>query len=455
MTDPLGPTQLTQEEPLMATARPNHADSSYYKAPEMSVSLAGWLDQARQWHIEYGGYLSNHLTHNWVVMGAAHAPDERFRWWHDLYMHKLEQSPAREPGPLEPCRTCTPGEAITEETWLTCIEREREGFAGYRDFFDARISENGVSAVLRKYLPPLLPGLAGAALHPLIHTGWGMDANHEHMLADGLAYMATAFQPLATEAPHTPPTELWSPDGLTPIAATLAYLTKAREQGLSEISDEASKTEEYLSLERGYFQHRIITFDDSELPLGASLNEAGPLGLPALDEPLLPAIEECVVLLSAALRASKNEFFVLHGLTSLHAVLTLIPHLGAKDQRDAITHWWRAVMATLVSQDFPELERTVETVQGWVDGREAGQEQSPPQVDDEKRAWWRERLTSTLGSLDEHVPKAVYVFWRWSEWGVFGQDTVKLFEASAHDISQPHPGGEVDQHLWFSRASTH
>ena len=43
----------------------NHADSSYYKAPEMSVSLAGWLDQARQWHIEYGGYLGS------LVVGAV------------------------------------------------------------------------------------------------------------------------------------------------------------------------------------------------------------------------------------------------------------------------------------------------------------------------------------------------------------------------------------------------
>ena len=63
----------------MNTSQLSHAAGSYYRAPEMSASLAGWLDRARQWHIEYGGYLSNHLPHNWVVMGAAHAPDERFQ----------------------------------------------------------------------------------------------------------------------------------------------------------------------------------------------------------------------------------------------------------------------------------------------------------------------------------------------------------------------------------------
>lgn len=430
----------------------SQARASYYKAPQMSASLAGWLDRARQWHIEYGGYLSNHLAHNWIVMGAAHAPDERFQWWEDLYTEKLDQSPAREPGPLEPCRICGPDKVITEATWLACIEREREGFAGYRDFFDARIAELGVSAVLRRYLPPLLPGLVGAALHPLIHTGWGVDANHEHMVADGLAYMATAFQPLATNAPHSPPAQLWSPEGLGLIAASLKYLTHARERDLSKISDEASKTKPYLSLERGYFQHRIITFDDPELPLGSSLNEAAPLGLPALDESLLPAIEEAVVLLSAALRASDNEFFVLHGLTSLHAVLTLIPHLEADDQRMALAYWWRAVMATLVSQDFPGLERTAEALQGWLDRR--ADQDTLPKVSDEKRTWWRETLTSTLGSLDEHVPKAVYVLWRWSEWGVFSQDTIEIFEAAARDISQPHPDGGVDQNLWFSRTFT-
>ncbi len=426
---------------------------TYYRAPWMSDLLSEWLDRDRQWHIEYGGYLSNHMTHNWVVMAAADAPEKRFRWWEDLYTEKLEVSPAREPGSLEPCKVCPPDRKVTEENWRDCIEREREGYAGYRDFFDARIAELGASEVLRRYMPTLLPGLVGAALHPLIHTGWAVEAQHDHMTADGIAYMAVAFQPLGTRSPHSPPSSLWAPGAPGPIAASLAYVAAARERGFSDLSDEVSNTEEYLALKRGYFQHRIITFDDPALPLAQSLNEAAPLGLPGLGDSLVPAIEEAVVLLAAALRASNNEFFVLHGMTSLHAVLVLIPHLEPEDGRLALSYWWRALMATLVSQDFPGIDRTAEIVQGWLE-QQGTDKAEALELDDEKRDWWRERLNSTLGSLDEHVPKAVYVLWRWSEWGVFSRSAVELFEAAAHDISQPHPDGEVDQHLWFSRTFT-
>lgn len=429
------------------------ASQSYYQAPDLCPSLGAWLDRARLWHIEYGGYLSNHLTHNWVVMGAAHAPQERFQWWEDLYKNQLEDSPAREPGTLEPCRTCPPDQAVTEDNWLTCIERDRKGFAGYRDFFDGRISEIGASNTLRKYLPPLLPGLAGAALHPVIHTGWAMDAQHMPMLADGLAYMATAFQPLGTRPPQSPPAQLWSAHGQRPIEASLAFLKLALDRGFSDICDQASKTEEYLALQRGYFQHRMITFDDPKLPLGTALNEAAPLGLPAEGESLLPAIEEAVVLMSASLQASDNEFFVLHGLTSLHAVLTLLPHLEGKDQRNALAYWWRAAMAAVIVQDLPGIERSAASLQAWLDRRGEGDE-SPPKMTEDRRSWWRETLNSTLGSLDEHVPKAVYVHWRWSEWEVFSPDTLDLFEATARQVSKPHPEGDVGKNLRYERTFT-
>ncbi|MDJ0675077.1 MAG: questin oxidase family protein [Calothrix sp. MO_167.B42] len=426
---------------------------SYYKAPNMNVSLARWLDRARQWDIEYGGYLSNHITHNWVVMGAAGASDAQMQWWEDLYTFKLAEKPAREPGDLEPPLVPLPDQVeITDENWRDRLESNREAYPAYRDFFDARVAKLGVSTVLREYLPALLPGLAGAALHPVIHTGWGFEANHADMICDGLAYMATLYQPLATDTGHTPPNALWSSDAAGPIEASLIFLSKASKSDLSRIDLEASKTEPYQKLKRGEFQHRIIAFNDPKLPLGAALNAAAPLGLPGVEEPLNNAIEEMAVTIAAALRGSDNEFFVLHGLTSLHAILSLVPHLEANDQRLALAYWWRAAMATMVSQDLPGLSQTVDILKDWRNHRQAQKQPDAHQLSDEEKTWWLTALKGTLTSHDEHVPKAVYALWRWAEWGVFSKNTIMVFEDTAKNLIKPHPSGQIHQNLWFSRA---
>ena len=78
---------------------------------------------------------------------------------------------------------------------------------------------------MRSAIPPLLPGLVGAAFHAVIHAGWATDVESIDMAGEGLAYMATAFQPLATDNPFEPP-QLWSTEGKNIIEATLEFLTR-------------------------------------------------------------------------------------------------------------------------------------------------------------------------------------------------------------------------------------
>ncbi len=422
--------------------------TTYYKAPQMGVSLGDWLARSRRWDIEYGGYLSNHLSHNWLVMSAAGAAEEQMQWWQDLYTNRLAEKPAREAGDLEPARAWAADQVeISEANWRQHVQTTRIAFPAYRDFFDARIAELGLSATLHATLPPLLPGLAGAALHPLIHTGWGTEANSALMVAEGLAYMATAHQPLASDGRHAPPSPLWSPDAPGPLAAALGFLIHARGRDLARVAHDASQTEAYRRLRLGRFQPRLIAFNDPALPLGAALNGIGPLGLPAATEPLTDTIEEMTALLAAALCGSDNEFFVLHGLTSLHAVLALVPHLDADDQRQALSHWWRAAMATLVAQDFPGLSETAELLEGW----QAKRKRSPRHRLTAKQSdWWQTSVKEALASLDEHLPKAVYVLWRWTEWQAFSEATVALFEEAAKNLLKPHPSGPLHDNLWTS-----
>lgn len=195
----------------------------------------------------------------------------------------------------------------------------------------------------------------------------------------------------------------------------------------------------------------MIAFDDPELALGAALNAACPIGLPGVREPLDKAVEEMVVIVAAALLGSDNEFFVLDGLTSLHAVLILMPHLEPEDQRLALAYWWRALMATIVAQNLPGLSQTAEILEDWR-LRQAQGLREAYQLSGEEKTWWLNALKGTLKSYDEHVSKAVYALWRWAEWGVFSKNTIAVFEDALKNIIKRHPSGEFHQNLWFSRA---
>ena len=421
---------------------------AYYVAPKMGASLRDRIARSREWDMEYGGYLSNHLTHNLVVMSAAGASEQRLQWWEDLYTNRLDEKPAREAGDLDLSRTRRDDEVvITKHNWRDHLSTTRIDILAYRDFFDAQIAEHGIAAAVRDHLPALLPGLAGAALHPLIHTGWGVEAGSPEMVADGLAYMATAHQPLGTDSRHRPPDPLWSPHAPGPVDAALSFLSRAQARGLSHIAHAASQAPAYLHLNRGSFQPRLIAFDDPDLPLAAALNAAGPVGLPDLDEPLVGAIEETTALIAAALRGSGNEFFVLHGLTSLHAVLVLVPNLEPPDQRLALAHWWRAAIATVVAQDLPGLSETAEILADWRIERSKPTAGAPEAADG---AWWAAVLDEAMWSLDEHVPKAAYVLWRWTEWQAFSDATTGLFQKVAKSLVKPHPSGQLHENLWIS-----
>ncbi|MDX3243764.1 questin oxidase family protein [Streptomyces sp. ME18-1-4] len=47
--------------------------------------------------------------------------------------------------------------------------------------------------LLRRYLPQLLPGWAGALQHATIHLGWALDAGNRRMAIEGISYLAFAY----------------------------------------------------------------------------------------------------------------------------------------------------------------------------------------------------------------------------------------------------------------------
>ncbi len=429
---------------------------SFYSKPNYSKHLHNWLKRGRNWHIEYDEYLSNHITHNWIALNAASVSEDKMQWWQQVYINEgvvksSDNNTAIDSGMLDaPRKNALSYTAITAANWLNNLQSTRIGFESYRDFFDIKIAELGLSACLKRYYPTLSEGMAGAALHPVIHTGWAVDVESDDMASEGLAYMATAFQPLATGANHSDyqPCQLWSPDAPDIIEALKQILMDDRVPQLAKDANTLSKTEDYKRLNRGKFQQRLITFDNPEQPMAQFLNEMVTIRLPEVGNDLTSSIETLTVIAAVAVYSSDNEFFIVHGLTSLHAVLCVLPHLDENAQRNALSYWFRALVAVIIIQGSPGIEKAIVLLEEWNANKD---KIGKYQLSDEKKSWWLQTLRSTTDSLDEHVTKTVYVLKRWAQWQAFSKASHDIFAKAALHIATPNKSGGLEDNLWFSR----
>jgi hypothetical protein len=215
----------------------------------------------------------------------------------------------------------------------------------------------------------------------------------------------------------------------------------------------------------GEFGGRMLTFNEPSLPLGSSLNDRLPLlfspyfsvtyetsggksgngssCVPTeaqmdLDVGLGPAVIEATALIAAAYLASDNEFFIIHGATSLYSLLVAMCFLTPHQRRLALVYWWKACMAVLVAENFPGLDKLYRIIDNWkagghvdvvmgescvvdvVDGTAEEKEGTKKLLVDPvkpgdsvtEEEWWHQALQRASRSTDVHVSKGVYVMWR-------------------------------------------
>jgi hypothetical protein len=153
----------------------------------------GGLDEAfERLHIsgpEFRGWLSNHapmVVESLAVHGQAGAVHR----WLDLYSDRLEEFP-------------TPFERVTEADWREALGDPRRA-ADWIDHFTRAVAERPWRAVLAEWWPRLLPGLYGAATHPVIRVGHAVRALRTEEteprlteLAHALGYWAARHLPVS------------------------------------------------------------------------------------------------------------------------------------------------------------------------------------------------------------------------------------------------------------------
>jgi hypothetical protein len=224
-------------------------------------------------------------------MGADPATMARF---FARYSPRLEPA-ADDPGPADPRSLLGAG----------------TGCAPLARHFDGLIRAEGVDAVLRRWLPPLAPGVAASAFHGMIRLAYAIDARDQSEIALALAYWTTAYLPLSlstagTDAP------------LAEVARDLAHATRG------------------YAFEPGNIVSRITQIARHPAVASAALQPAG-LNLADVREFALAAYQ------------AREDFTLLHIVTACHAFRVVSPYLA--DPQAALRELWQAVlMAWLTAQ---------------------------------------------------------------------------------------------------------
>ncbi|KAJ1976054.1 hypothetical protein H4R35_002872 [Dimargaris xerosporica] len=147
--------------------------------PDMATQVKDLLARNHQEGIIFQGYRPNHTAHHLLVLkvlgGTIASLDDAFAY----HNRRIEPTP--------------PSVAtITTENWEEYLSNH-QAYADYVNVFDGQVAKLGLDATFAKYFPRLIPGLACAMGHSLIHTGFAVEFRHPHVLVEALAYASTWY----------------------------------------------------------------------------------------------------------------------------------------------------------------------------------------------------------------------------------------------------------------------
>ena len=282
----------------------------------------------------YGNRLANHLPMALLALDRLGADADTLRRFADGYARRLLPAAAAA-SELDPHDYL--GSAGDEPRFVL--------------FFQHRIREAGLVAVLRDWVPVLMPGVAASAFPALIRLAYAIEGGLEDEAALALAYWASEY-------------------------ASLPLSLEAAEGSLDEIAEGLrARVADHV------FKPGIIIDKMLEIAWHPSL--AGVLVQPAAP----PALRDIAGFALQAY-ARREDFTLLHIVTGCHAFR--IVQRYANDKALAVRYLWQAALAAWLTVVATPTSRTEE---GTEDGPQPGEEAIAAQA---------------VLSSDDHVIKFCY-----------------------------------------------
>ena len=282
------------------------------------------------------------------------------------------------------------------------ICNDNDYLPAYLEYFTDYMRSNDIQSALTKHVPALLPGLAGALLHPIIHMGFGIDAQNKKIVCEALAAMCVSYVPVSI-AP-TPTTdintscttssiqskELIHHNGCGILTMTNIYLHHAITTKLQDRIQHCINSSRFQTKFHTNFLRKLNCFLDDSIGIGSELASLTPLSslyipidsVDTTNNPIEPmplllkptqtyyqvpnSIVESIQLIVTAFITSECDFFILHGMTSLYSLIITMNSLGLHDcdkevlqynipmkmniKKESLNYWWRVVMILILSR---------------------------------------------------------------------------------------------------------
>jgi hypothetical protein len=269
------------------------------------------LDDALEQLSPYGPDLTNgNFNHAPMVVEAlcTLGRPEAVLPWIEAYRPRLTPRPP-------------PGDPVDWSGWRRFLGR-REMFADWSRLFAWELNEAAWRDVLDRWAGRLAPGYSGAATHGAIRVGHAVRGLAESEtrarlkeLADALASWAASYAELPAAAPSVP-------RRLTPRDAIRAVPVVPPEQ----------RRPGNITAALG----RLAEFPEFAPAIDL-------LGLSGDPDALVAALSEVFTRVFLANAADTRSFIIfVHGVTAVHALGNLLPHVGAASGRTLARHAWQA-----------------------------------------------------------------------------------------------------------------
>ncbi len=374
----------------------------------------------KRYDIEFNGHLSNHNKHAVIALWKLGADHDTIRNYYDTYANETPYGFA-----LEPPRV--PMVSITEANWKNYLGK-RTSFWSYCDFYQCQVQQKGLKAVLQEFLPQLLPGWVGALTHGAIHMGWALDAANEWMCIEGLAYMSyvyvdmqpqRCFQDTRTESSTKMPL-----DSLLDIAHYWQDHQATLPCWIESLIEENMRTNQagiHGELMRSGLQHRIaVMFSHGHQQMYMRPQWIDQLSLEDIWQQLH-------YLVALVYMAYKGDFFILHLLTSLHAMEHMALHLHTNVQKECVHLYWMGLIGLMFAKAQVLEPQTLNAL----NGKYQSQYDREP-LDEQDPLSWSAIIARAKQEVEEHNPKLVYVLKRM--WLLSGKRSI--FRLAASEFTQ-------------------
>ena len=299
----------------------------------------------------YRGYLASHHPMALTALDAMGASDADIDRFEALYLPKLEAI-------ADAVVTIEPGDEAAH------LGSPR-AFPEWVRYFSRAIADDGVDAVLRRWIDRLMPAVAAGAFHGAIRTAFALESEARDEMAHALAYWAAAYEPLPSPA---------LPIGLRSPHEVLAAIAADPGHGGRRPAG------------RNIIERTVAAARLPDFAAYVASTDPEKLDLDAIARALLRAY------------AASGDFTLLHGVTGTHAFRLLAPY--ASDPDAALNDLWSALVAAYLGAGCPRVD-------GWgLAGSDA--------LD------WPAIHARAVACEDEHDIKLAYSCWR--EWQHRGDD---------------------------------